>query len=58
MAYDDVDRLVTWLIGKRVNHLMVIVMKGEKCGPKAYRVGVYEDLMDLRKDLLATMNSL
>ena len=52
--YDDVHRLVGWLMGKKTHHLIVHVIKGDK----ARLLMVDNDVLAFQKKLLDTMNSL
>lgn len=52
--YDDAYRLAAWLLGKRTNHLIVYVVKGDK----AKLVTVDNDIMAFQKYLVETMNKL
>lgn len=56
MVYDEVDRLVTWLVGKRTNHLLILVVKGQKTSP-LLTIDT-NDMMELRRELIGVMNSL
>jgi len=52
--YDDPYRLVGWLCGKRTNHLVIHVIKGDK----AKLLTVENDVIAFQKRLIETMNSL
>lgn len=53
-SYDDVNRLIGWLIGKPHGHRVVLVVKGDK----AKLLTIPSDLLGFRDVLLTTMNGL
>jgi len=52
--YDEVHRLVGWLMGKKTQHLTIIVVKGDK----ARLLSVDGDPFAFQKKLLDTMANL
>ena len=52
--YDDVYRLIGWLMGKKTNHLIIHVIKGDR----AKLLTVDNDDISFQKRLIDTMNSL
>lgn len=53
-SFDDVNRLLAWLVGKRTSHLTVAVVKGSK----ARLMTVSNDLIEFRDLLTKTMSEL
>ena len=52
--FDDALRLVTSLFGRRTNHLVIHVIKGDK----ARLLTVENDVVGFQKRLIETMNTL
>jgi hypothetical protein len=53
-SFDDVNRLLGWLVGKRTSHLTVYVVKGYR----ARLMPVSNDLLEFREILTKTMSEL
>lgn len=52
--YDDALRLINWLVGKKTNHLVIHVIKGDKA--KLLTVDAAVEMM--QRKLTDTMNAL
>ena len=55
IGYDDANRLISWLLGKRTGHLKIIVV-GTNGRAQVLEIG--NDIIDFQKLLISTMNSL